>query len=128
MKNELVRRSGDGGTTWTTVLDVSEGSSSAATGVATDGSGNIWVAGMTRNASGTVRWTVLKNGVLGSMSANNAAFLQTRQLPFGESNPTARGIVADNFGSVFVTGMLTGWMDGANSYSGQRVGVQRLLP
>jgi hypothetical protein len=83
---------------------------------------------MTQNASGTVRWTVLKNGVLGSLSANNAAFLQARQLPFGETKSTARGMVADKFANVFVTGMLTDWIDGADSYWGQRIGVQRLLP
>ncbi|MGH7967376.1 MAG: hypothetical protein ACREIC_01480, partial [Limisphaerales bacterium] len=64
---------------------------------------------------------VLKNGVSGSLSANNSAFLQLRQLPFGDtlSNP-AGGVHADIYGNVFVAGQL---YISPNGY----IGLQRLV-
>jgi hypothetical protein len=121
----VVRKSSDGGNTWTPLLDVSEGTSSKASSVSIDGAGNVWVAGITcPPGSNQGRWTVLRNGVQGTLSANNAAFLQIRQLPFGNalSNPSG-GVHADSNGNVFVAGQL---FDPAisNAY----IVLQRLLP
>ena len=120
----VVRKSTDGGNTWSLVLDVSEGIYCKASSIAIDGA-DVWVAGTTSPAGSTQgRWTVLKNGVQGTLSANNAAFLQIRQLPFGNalSNPSG-GVHADSNGNVFVAGLL---FDPAisNAY----IVLQRLLP
>jgi hypothetical protein len=66
---------------------------------------------------------VLKNGVLGTLSANNAAFLQLRELPFGAtlSNP-AGGVHADSYGNVFVAGLLSD-----STLSNEYICVQRLV-
>ena len=117
----VVRMSLNGGNpnTWTTVLDVGEGSHSWAGKVAADGAGNVWVSGMTQSASGTPRWTVLQN----SPSENWSTSWDFRQRPFGETYSKGRGIATDTSGdNVFVTGEL-GWPDGTS-----RVAVQRLLP
>jgi hypothetical protein len=119
----VVRMSVDGGNTWTPVLNVAEGSYSSAGSVSADGFGNVWITGYTMNAAAIPRWTVLKNGVFGTLAQNNAAFLQTRQLPFGDHYSKARGIATDAAGdNVFITGELQ-WVDGTS-----RVALQRLLP
>jgi hypothetical protein len=119
----VVRKSPDGGGSWTTVLDVAEGAYSVAGSVATDGAGNIWITGYTMNPTGTPRWTVLPNGVQRSFPENNSAFLQSRQLPFGEAYSKARGIATDAAGdNVFITGEVR-WEDGTS-----RVGLQRYHP
>jgi hypothetical protein len=120
----VVRKSTDGGNTWSLVLDVSEGIYCKASSIAIDGA-DVWVAGTTSPAGSTQgRWTVLKNGVQGTLSANNAAFLQIRQLPFGNalSNPSG-GVHADSNGNVFVAGLLFDPTI-SNSY----IVLQRLLP
>jgi hypothetical protein len=119
----VVRMSSNGGNSWTTVLDTSEGAYSSAGSVSTDGVGNVWISGYTMNPAGTPRWTVLKNGVFGTLAENNAGFLQTRQLPFGDHYSKARGIATGEAGdNVFITGELQ-WVDGTS-----RVALQRLLP
>ena len=120
----VVRKSSDGGNTWSLVLDVPPvGPYSKASSVSIDGAGNVWITGVTDDPSGSPRWTVLKNGVLGSLSANNSGFLQLRQLPFGAtaSNP-AGGVHADIYGNVFVAGLLVDSTD-SNEY----IGLQQLV-
>jgi hypothetical protein len=116
----VVRESNDGGNTWFPVLDVPPvGTYSKASSVSIDGAGNVWVTGVTDDSSGNPHWTVLQNGLRGTLSANNAAFLQLRQLPFGAitSNP-AGGVTSDTYGNVFVAGQL-------DEYPNQYIGLQR---
>jgi hypothetical protein len=118
----VVRKSSDGGNTWSLVLDVSEGTECKASSVAIHGA-DVWVTGFTCAPGSTQgRWTVLKNGVLGTLSANNSAF-PLRELPFGAtlSNP-AGGVHADSYGNVFVTGVLFD-STGSNPY----ICLQRLV-
>jgi hypothetical protein len=119
----VVRKSTDGGNTWTLVLDVSEGTPSKASSIAIDGA-DVWVAGITSPPGSQGSWTVLKNGVQGTLSANNAAFLQIRDLPFGNapSNP-AGGVHADSHGNVFVAGHIFD-----PTISNAYIVLQRLLP
>jgi hypothetical protein len=56
----LVRRSGDGGTNWTTVDDAAGGYNTQPKGVATDAQGNVYVVGVLDAPNGTGSWTVRK--------------------------------------------------------------------
>ena len=57
----LVRRSADGGLTWTTVDDFDPGGSQTqANSITTDAAGNVFVAGIAQYPNGTGGWTVRK--------------------------------------------------------------------
>ncbi len=120
-KGWVVRMSSQGGdlNSWTTVLDVSEGFASWAFAVAFDGADNLWVSGMTQNASGMPRWTVLRY----NSSQSWADSWVVRQRPFGDSTYSkGRGIAADDFGHVFAAGEL--WL----GTSPTCLGLLRLVP
>lgn len=119
-KGWVVRMSSQGGNpgSWTTVLDAAEGNASWAFAVTVDGNDNIWVSGMTQNASGTPRWTVLKNGASDTWSVSWAS----RQRPLGETiSSKGRGIAADVFGNVFAVGEIL-------ATSPSSLGLVRLAP
>ena len=124
----VVRMSSDGGTSWATMLDVSDGFINAARNVAADQHGNIWVAGMTSVGSdkyATRRWIVVRHSPSESWSAS----WNSRQNSFPGNYSDAFGIAADASGNnVFVTGTVQDWTDGLYSYPGSRLVVQRLLP
>lgn len=117
-KGWVVRMSADGGATWTTVLDAAEGSASWAFAVAVDGDDNLWISGMTLSASGTPRWTTLKNSVAESWTASWAS----RQCPLGDTmSSKGRGIAGDAFGNVFAAGEIF-------ATSPASLGLLRLVP
>jgi hypothetical protein len=126
----VIRKSASGGApgSWQTVLDVSEGYSSAARHIAVDAAGGVWVAGYTGSTmsikTSSSRWTVMRNapGQSWPDSWNN------RQHPFDgiSSNSGARGIDTDALGNVFITGGVTDLTDGITSWTGPHIVVQRL--
>jgi len=104
-----------GGTVWPGTYQLGTSSSDSAFGVATDSSGNVYVAGQTQggldgntsagnydlfvvkyNSSGTKQWTKQ----LGTSSKDNAT-----------------GVATDSSGNVYVTGSTEGGMDGTNAGS-----------
>lgn len=119
----VVRVSLDRGTTWTTVLDASDGANSFAGSIATDLSGTVWVSGTTHDAAGLPRWTVLRKLPTPSPLQGWTEGWQARELPFGDTYSKARGIAPNpSGGDVFITGEVR-WQDGTS-----RVALQRLLP
>jgi hypothetical protein len=125
----VVRMSPDGGDSWATMLDVSDGFINSARNVTADQQGNIWVAGMTSVGSdkyATRRWTVVRHSP-GQIWSDSWA---SRQKSVSANISDAFGIAADASGNnVFVTGTVQDWVDGSqNFYPGARLAVQRLLP
>jgi hypothetical protein len=103
--------SANGGTSWATMLDVSDGFINAARNVAADQQGNIWVAGMTSVGSdkyATRGWTVVRHSPVESWASpaeSWAASWNSRQNSFPKNYSDAFGIAADASGNnVFVTG------------------------
>jgi len=129
----VVRMSSNGGTSWATMLDVSDGLINAARNVAADQQGNIWVAGMTSVESDTSaprRWTVVRHNNNSNTPESWSDSWNSRQNSFPGNYSDAFGIAADASGNnVFVTGTVQDWTDGnLNFYPGGRLAVQRLLP
>ena len=128
----MIRKSEGGGAagTWQTVLDVSEGYSSAARHVAVDASGNVWVSGHTGSTmdiqTTNNRWTVIRNSPPGQSWLDS---WNSRQHPFDgiSSNSGARGIATDAEGNVFITGGVTDLTDGVTTWAGPHIVVQRLV-
>jgi hypothetical protein len=103
----LVRRSTDGGNSWTTVdsYQLAAGQHSYARCVGTDAVGNVFVAGqgnLSDRTSVTGCW-VLRKSVGGTESWETVDVFQN-----GGLGATANAIAADPFGNVFVSGS-SGW-------------------
>jgi hypothetical protein len=94
-----VRKGGKGGTSWTTVDNfIPSVGWAAAFGFAADSHGNLFVVGITADASWIRRWMVRENpGGVGSWRT-----VDIFQYPGGDTE--AYGAVADNLGHVFVAG------------------------
>jgi hypothetical protein len=124
----VVRFSSQGGDsgTWNTVLDTAEGVGSWASRIGFDASDNIWITGVT-NPSGTKPlWTVLRKRQGQSWPESAAA----RVRPFGDNtNSKGAGLTADDFGNVFMTGLVSNWQDADETvFAGDRAAVLRISP
>ena len=112
----VVRKSSDGGATWTTILDRwALGLLGTAESVALDPAGNVWLAGWHKADSfATYIWTVARLDKLNSWA-------RTYDQP-NLGNGLPHGITSDANGNVYVTGSLK-----ADANSNGRWVVQRLL-
>ena len=90
-----VRRSTDGGATWTTVDDFIPGpypeSSGDLTGIAVDAAGDVYVSGMANDVSGKQAWTIRKG--VGGTSFSTVDVVPNSYFPAIFAHPTA-GIFA----------------------------------
>lgn len=98
----LVRRSTDGGNTWSTVDQISYGTKHWPWAMTTDASGNILVCGYVQTANGQ-HWVVRK-GIPAANGSITWVLSDDYQLAAGQDS-SGRGIVCDAGGNLFVTGM-----------------------
>lgn len=127
-----LRRSSDGGTTWTTVLDVPGPKVTAAVGLSIDSTGVVAVSGTVSvvNPDGTTspHWMVVRCTEPSSPDAWTAAFA-AGIFPFGSASSQGSGVAVDSFGNLFVGGYVLDWIDENNTfYSGRRAGLVRIAP
>ncbi|MHC1764068.1 MAG: SBBP repeat-containing protein [Verrucomicrobiia bacterium] len=128
----VIRMSMDGGNSWDTLLDVA-GAGSWASLAAIDGTGNVTVSGVINPTGSKPLWKTIRSTEPHSPDSWAASFADPDTLPFGDSTwSKGSAVVADAFGNVFATGMVSNWIDTSVSppptYSGERVGLLRLTP
>jgi hypothetical protein len=106
-----VRRSRDGGVSWTTVdtLVTDAFHESHAAGVGSDNQGNIYVVGQTQSGSGNMSWSWL---VRKSTDGGNSWAQVDNYLPPKGYSSGANAVGCDSYGNVFVAGYngTTGWV------------------
>jgi hypothetical protein len=96
----LVRKSADGGSSWSTVDDfLSSGNSAEARRFATDANGNLFVAGSGNTSTGyNYRWVVRKS------AGGTGSWTTVDDFQYAGSGSTPYAIAADTYGKVFVGG------------------------
>lgn len=105
----VVRRSSDGGSTWSTVDNFTlesyrnyQAPEGWPTAITIASSGDLFVSGFFTATDGLLHW-LTRQGVPGSRGALNWSGIDNYQVISGEA-ARANGITTDSYGSVFVTG------------------------
>jgi len=123
----IIRRSADGGYSWSTVLSEKEGFWGSAASLAEDKDGNLWVVGNTgtsSDSSSSSQWTVMQHLPVESWTDSWA---HRQHLMTQTSFSAATVVRTDDFGNVFALGNVQDWNNGVLSFPGFHVAVQRLV-
>jgi hypothetical protein len=133
----VVRRSDDGGNTWTTMLDI-QGEGSWVSRVAVDPTGAVSLSGTVNptkitskrgSTAGTPLWKIVRCMTPDDPDAWLTAF-NSGITPFGNTNSKGRGIATDLEGNLYSSGSVIDWTDTASeppvTFTGEHLGLIRM--
>lgn len=103
----IVRKSTDGGSTWSTIRQIQQhGQNAGASGVGFDHLGNIWVSGEAEDSSSNTQWLVETSSDGGTTWTASDSFAYSGSAGTGQSGE-AQGFTFTPTGDLYVTGQVT---------------------